>query len=385
MRQDAHEAAEGRRRWRQAAEEALYGPSGFYRRPEGPAGHFRTSVHASSLFAGAVARLLCRVDEALGRPAELAFVDMGAGRGELVTGVLEALPSEVASRARGYAVERADRPAGLNHRIEWCAQPPAGFSGLLFANEWLDNVPLDVAEVDADGVPRLVLVREDGTESLGEPVSGADAEWLARWWPLPENQRPEANEAHQHPEGLRAEIGLPRDAAWASAVATLDRGLAVAVDYSHRADARPPFGTLTGFREGRETAPVPDGSCDITAHVALDACALPGARLLTQRDALHALGVSGGRPPLSLASTDPTAYIRALAGAGEAAELTAPGGLGDFGWLVQPVGIPNPLPEPMSDPLPEPLPGENSPLRRARTDRGAGEALLVDVPDHEEQ
>lgn len=383
MGQDAHEAAGGRRGWRQAAEEALYGPSGFYRRPEGPAGHFRTSVHASPLFAGAVARLLCRVDEALGRPAELAFVDMGAGRGELVTGVLEALPAEVASRARGYAVERADRPTALDHRIEWCAQPPAGVAGLLFANEWLDNVPLDVAEVDVDGVPRLVLVREDGTESLGEPVSGADAEWLARWWPLPGHgpgrQQPEELRApeDQHPEGLRAEIGLPRDAAWASAVATLDRGLAVAVDYAHRADARPPFGTLTGFREGRETEPVPDGSCDITAHVALDACALPGARLLTQRDALRALGVSGGRPPLSLASTDPTAYVRALAGAGEAAELTAPGGLGDFGWLVQPVGIPNPLPDPP--------PGENSPLRRAQTDRRAGEALLVDVPDHEEQ
>ncbi|MGW0650448.1 SAM-dependent methyltransferase, partial [Streptomyces umbrinus] len=32
------------------------------------------------------------------------------------------------------------------------------------------------------------------------------------------------------------------------------------------------------------------------------------------------------------------------AGAGEAAELTARGGLGDFGWLLQPVGIPDPLP-----------------------------------------
>ncbi|MFE9649056.1 SAM-dependent methyltransferase [Streptomyces sp. NPDC006365] len=376
MRQDAHEAAGGRRGWRQAAEEALYGPRGFYRRPEGPAGHFRTSVHASPLFSGAVARLLCRVDKALGRPAELAFVDMGAGRGELVTGVLKALPAEVASRAHGYAVERADRPAALDHRIEWLAEPPSGVTGLLFANEWLDNVPLDVAEVDADGVPRLVLVREDGTESLGEPVSGAEAEWLARWWPLPGHQLPEELRVpeNQHPVGLRAEIGLPRDAAWASAVAGLDRGLAVAVDYAHRADARPPFGTLTGFREGRETAPVPDGSCDITAHVALDSCALPGARLLTQRDALHALGVSGGRPPLSLASTDPTAYVRALAGAGEGAELTAPGGLGDFGWLVQPVGFPNPLPGPP--------PGENSPLQRAR---GARTALLVDVPDHEEQ
>jgi SAM-dependent MidA family methyltransferase len=337
------------RGWRAAAEAALYGPDGFYRRPEGPAGHFRTSVHASPLFAGAVAGLLCRVDEALGRPAELAFVDMAAGRGELVAGVLAALPAEVAARARGYAVEIAGRPARLDHRIEWSAEPPKGITGLLFANEWLDNVPVEVAEVDPAGVPRLVLVREDGRERLGEPVSGPPARWLARWWPLAAE------------EGLRAEIGLPRDHAWAAAVASVERGLAVAVDYAHTADTRPPSGTLTGFREGRQVAPVPDGSCDITAHVALDACALPGGRVVAQRDALACLGITGARPPLSLASTDPAAYVRALAGAGEAAELTARGGLGDFGWLLQPLGIPSGAPD-------APLDG-----------------LLVDVPDHEEQ
>ncbi|KUN95499.1 SAM-dependent methyltransferase [Streptomyces caeruleatus] len=318
--------------WRAAAEAALYGPDGFYRRPEGPAGHFRTSVHASPLFAGAVARLLCRVDEALGRPVSLDFVDMAAGRGELVTGVLAALPAEVAARTRAYAVELADRPGTLDHRIEWLPEPPRRITGLLFANEWLDNVPLEVAEVDSAGVPRLVLVRRDGTERLGEPVAGAESEWLARWWPS-------ASAA----EGTRAEIGLPRDEAWAGAVSALDRGLAVAVDYAHTAATRPAFGTLTGFREGRGTAPVPDGSCDITAHVALDACALPGARLLSQRAALRSLGITGARPPLELASTRPAEYVRALATAGEAAELTASGGLGDFGWLVQRVGIPDVL------------------------------------------
>ncbi|WP_376735148.1 SAM-dependent methyltransferase [Streptomyces broussonetiae] len=315
------------RGWRVAAQEALYGPGGFYRRPEGPGGHFRTSVHASPLFARAVAGLLCRVDAVLGAPDVLDFVDMAAGRGELAAGVLAELPEEVAARTRACAVEVADRPAGLDPRIEWLAEPPRGITGLLFANEWLDNVPVDVAEVDAAGVPRLVEVRDDGAERLGEPVTGAAVRWLARWWPLP-------GEA-----GQRAEIGLPRDEAWEDVVAGVERGLAVAVDYWHTADARPPFGTLTGFRQGRETVPVPDGSCDITAHVALDAAALPGARLLPQRAALHSLGVTGARPPLSLASTNPVAYVRALANAGEAAELTAAGGLGDFGWLLQPVGI----------------------------------------------
>ncbi|MGA5132523.1 SAM-dependent methyltransferase [Streptomyces olivoreticuli] len=319
--------ASGTRTWRAATEAALYGPNGFYRRPEGPAGHFRTSVHASPLYAGAVAELLRRVDAALCHPAELAFTDVGAGRGELLTAVLARTAPELGARLRPYAVERAERPPGIDERITWVSDVPEGVDGLLFANEWLDNVPVDVAETDAEGTARQVLVQEDGEELLGEPVSGADAAWLARWWPL-----------DGAPPGSRAEIGLPRDAAWARAVRGLRSGLAVAVDYAHRHDARPPFGTLTGFREGREVRPAPDGSCDITAHVALDACAGPGSSLLTQRDALHALGVDGSRPPLSLASSDPAAYVRALGAAGEAAELTAPAGLGGFGWLVQPVG-----------------------------------------------
>lgn len=303
--------------WREATERALYGPGGFYLRPEGPAGHFRTSVHASPLFAGAVARLLQDVAAELGG-GEVAFVDMGAGRGELVTGVLAALPAGFPVRA--YAVERAARPAGLDARVAWVAEPPRGVRGLLFANEWLDNVPVDVAEADADGVPRQVLVRPDGTERLGPRVADADARWLERWWPLRE-------------PGARAEVGRARDSAWAGAVSTLAAGLAVAVDYGHTAATRPPFGTLTGFRAGRECPPVPDGTCDITSHVALDACAGPRGELVPQREALTHLGLTSTRPPLALASTDPTAYVRALARAGEAAELLARGGLGDFVWL----------------------------------------------------
>ncbi|MGW8355918.1 SAM-dependent methyltransferase [Streptomyces wedmorensis] len=327
--------------WREATERALYGPGGFYLRPEGPAGHFRTSVHASPLFAGAVARLLHEVAEELGS-SEVDLVDVGAGRGELLTGVLAATAGSGLT-VRPVAVERAGRPAGLDPRITWTDRIPPGVRGLLFANEWLDNVPTDVAEADATGTARYVEVRPDGTERLGPPVSGPDADWLSRWWPLSE-------------PGSRAEIGRPRDQAWALAVASLSAGRAVAVDYAHLHAARPPFGTLTGFRSGREVPPAPDGTCDLTSHVALDACGalpaadgdagrspgaggdsgrLPGAELVTQREALRRLGVSGGRPPLALASTDPAGYVRALASAGEAAELTAPGGLGDFLWLTQ--------------------------------------------------
>lgn len=205
--------------------------------------------------------------------------------------------------------------------------------GLLFANEWLDNVPLEIAERDESGVLRYVEVTGTGEERLGAPLTAADAAWCRRWWPQGDSGA-----------GERVELGGPRDEAWAAAVGALERGLAVAVDYAHRRSDRPVFGTLTGFRDGREVPPVPDGSCDLTAHVALDSVAVPGVHSLwtTQRAALHALGVAGTRPPLAQASSDPAGYLRALAAAGEAAELTASAGLGGFGWLLQAVRMPVP-------------------------------------------
>ena len=308
--------------------EALYGPDGFFTRPgPGPAAHFRTSAHASPLFAGALARLLSTVDSALGRPDPLDVVDMGAGRGELLIALLAAVPPETAARIRATAVELAPAPDNLPARISWTAEPPTGITGLLFATEWLDNVPVDVV---ADG--RYVLA--DG--SAGPPVEPADAEWLDRWWP----------------RGPVAEVGVERDAAWAGAVGCVTRGLALAVDYGHLREDRPAFGTLTGYRDGRQVPPVADGSCDVTAHVAIDSAADAGGRFSTvppgifrQREALRALGIDGARPPLALAHHEPGRYLRELSSASAAAELTDEAGLGDHYWIVQPVGIPLVIPE----------------------------------------
>ena len=106
---------------------------------------------------------------------------------------------------------------------------------------------------------------------------------------------------------------------------------------------------MTGFRSGRAVPPVPDGSCDVTAHVAVDACAEAGraagateTTLLRQRDALHRLGLDGTKPPLELARTDPATYARGLVDASQVAELVDPDGLGAFWWLAQSVGIPLP-------------------------------------------
>jgi SAM-dependent MidA family methyltransferase len=316
-------------------EQALYGERGFYRRGERPAAHFRTSVHASRSYAAALGRLLTEVDTALGRPSRLHLVDVGAGSGELLTQILAAVPG-FAGRLVATAVELAPRPTGLPAEIHWTDAPPAEITGLIIANEWLDNVPLDIVELTPDG-PRLVLVDPaTGAEALGPAPPAADMDWLARWWPLRE-------------VGDRAEVGLARCAAWAAVVTRLRRGVVLAVDYAHSRAGRPPYGTLSGYRDGHVVPAVPDGSCDVTAHVALDACADTGRRagatatlLTSQRAALRRLGVAGVRPALALARSDPRTYLEALCLAGEEAELIDPEGLGGYGWLVQCVGIPLP-------------------------------------------
>lgn len=316
--------------WRQAWESALYGPGGFYLR-EAPAEHFRTSVTASTRLAEAVRALAARVDDALGRPDPFDVVDVGAGRGELLLG----LP-DVPARWRLTAVERAPDPGT---GLLWRADVPV-VTGLLVAHELLDVVPLDVVQ---DG--RLVLVDGAGEERRGPVAPPAVRAWCRRWWPS----------GGAAPE--RVECGLSRDDAWSALVARVDRGLALAVDYGHllrpsgstpsppgQPDA-PEFGgrraTLTGYRGGRAVAPVPDGSCDLTAHVALDsAAAATGSRLLTQRAALRALGVDGALP---VWTGDAAGYAAALERSSQSASLLDPAGLGGFGWLACPVGVPDPL------------------------------------------
>jgi SAM-dependent MidA family methyltransferase len=311
-------------------EEALYGVRGFYRTTGAAARHFRTSVHASRHFAAAMATLLAEVDGGLRRPGRLDVVDMGGGDGRLLCDLHAQLPPHVQQRLRLVVVERGQRPSELPGHIHWAPEAPDGISGLIVANEWLDNVPVDVVEQTANG-PRLVVVEpQTGEERIDGRPAKEDRRWLDRWWPLAET-------------GERAEVGRSRDEGWHELVKRLHRGLAIAADYGHYRHSRPPFGSLTGYRDGRQVLPVPDGSCDLTAHVALDACAqATGSQLTTQRAALRALGVRGARPPYDPAAD--TAYLRELLVASEEAELIDPDGLGGFGWLVHAKGMSVPTP-----------------------------------------
>lgn len=333
--------------WRVAMRTALYGPAGFFVTGAGPAAHFRTSANGSPALGRALLPLVQRIDTALGRPDPFDLVDVGAGGGELLRVLADLAPAELADRLRLTAVELAPRPAGLPAGVRWQDQLPTSVTGLLLATEWLDNVPLDVAAPGPAGWHLVLVDPTTGTESTGGPVDPTDARWLARWWPLPAGLAAGAQgTAAPRSHDVRAEIGTTRDRAWAAAVAALSRGAALTIDYGHLRGNRPLSGTLTGYRAGRRTLPIPDGTRDVTAHVAIDSVAAAGAEqagqpyiLRRQRDALRALGVTGRRPPLALAGTDPTGYVRALATATAEAELIDPAGLGGHWWLLQPVGV----------------------------------------------
>ena len=310
--------------WERAWHEALYGPSGFYRSDAGPAGHFSTATH------GATGAVLARALVAMVHERGLTgVVDVGAGRGELLTHLYAVEPG-----LRLTGVDVVSRPGDLPDEVSWLESPggtllPEGLTGLtdalVVAHEWLDVVPCPVARVDERGVlRRLVVDPRTGDESDGAPLDGHGLRWVEEHWP-------------DHEPGARVEVGLSRDQAWAGLLGRIDTGVALAVDYGHTRANRPAArGTLTAYRRGRETDPVPDGTCDLTAHVAMDS--LDHDELLDQRTALQHLGVRASHPDHALARTEPAVYLRGLERASAAAALLDPNGFGGFLWAVKSVG-----------------------------------------------
>lgn len=335
--------------WRDAWHEALYGPRGFYRRDEGPAGHFATSAQGIPGVAEILAQALVATANDINADV---VVDFACGRGEL----LDMMTLFVAPAVDLVGVDVVPQPAGLSPRVTWVESPGgaavpsfdwlAGRRALVVAHEWLDVVPCTIAEVDDDGRLREVLIEApDGTNDVpadearerlrdelrddeqlndGE-LSVAEAAWAARWWSASE-------------PGERVEIGLSRDEAWANLVAAVAAHAApgsvvLGIDYVVTSDDPPPSGTLTGFRDGGDCSPIPDGSCDLTAHVMLDSLDVDGAT--TQRERLLDLfGDEALQPvPIDLASSDPAAYLERLALRSAFATATSSNGLGAFAWF----------------------------------------------------
>ncbi len=220
-------------------ERALYDPErGFYqsgRGAGGRGGHFITSPEVGPLFGAVVGRMLDRRWEELGHPDPFTVIDAGAGPGTLGRTVARAEPL-CTSALCWVNVERSSAGRAAHTVGRSTATMPEGpITGVIVANELLDNLPLRL--LDADG------------GELGD-------------------RRPDP-EARLTPRQDQA-------CAWlAHALSILDRGTVVVIDYMSTTEvmaARPwPewLRTYRGHRRGDDPWTDP-GTQDITCEVALD-------------------------------------------------------------------------------------------------------------------
>ena len=373
------------RPWRFAWHDALYAERGFYTagpgsvasddpdQPSGPARHFRTSVAVGQGLAAVVSHIVAETRIRLRDLDTIDIIDVGAGDGALLHHLMTAIEDsypDVMERCRFTGVDVHVRPSALDARITWVRglAPDAmqlhmtlPINGVVIAHEWLDNIPCDVIEIGRESQPCVVLVDHDGNETLGPSLwddtacntLGVDAhmsvKWLERWWPSAVPGTFMETSLYDSEAGARAEIGISRDEAISAVAKMINRGTLLVIDYAHdlgrRTSGAWTFGSLAGYRNGRMVDPVPNGNCDITAHVALDSCGaavLEGlaaqgksvsATIQSQRDVMERYGLSTTLPPQALATSDPRAYAQALALASDVRELMDPASLGNFQWL----------------------------------------------------
>ena len=343
---------------------ALYGPGGFFS-SGGGAGRtgrdFITSPEVGPLFGVCVARALDREWHRLGTPDPFVVVEAGAGTGRLAREVLRAepecapalhyvlverspalraemaerLPLEPLTDAFGPAVvgepDESPMPVEGSGPIVSAAEefPAAPFTGVVMANELLDNLAFAVVEWRGTHWDEI-RVGVDGGHFVDVPVRAAET--LARW----------VAEVDV-PVGTRLPVAAGA-VDWIVAVARhLRRGSMILLDYAaewSELAARDGgwLRTYIGHTRGRDPLVAP-GTQDITIDVPIELVRHAAARAglafaeATQADWLQGLGidelVAAGRARWETHAAAPD--LAAIAGrsrASEAAALTDPAGLG---------------------------------------------------------
>ncbi len=211
---------------------ALYAPGlGYYvagNRKFGPSGDFVTAPEVSPLFGRVVARQCAHT---LTQHSPASILEIGAGSGALAEQILsklaeiETLPSSyLILEASPELVERqrerltAALPE-LVDRIDWVADLPSGFDGVIVANEVADALPVERFRIAVEGIEQAFVVTEPDGFAL-------------RWQPATDALRDAVLALGIDLEkGYQSEICLPLKPWLASVLDHLRRGLVLLFDY----------------------------------------------------------------------------------------------------------------------------------------------------------
>jgi SAM-dependent MidA family methyltransferase len=268
---------------------------GYYtrREPFGVAGDFVTAPEISQMFGELIGLWAAEMWHLGGAPAPMRLVELGPGRGTLMTDALRAICKvpEVVGRIEVHLVETSPRLIEIQRArlaecdpIEWHGSPadiPLG-PAIFIANEFFDALPVQhFVRAEKGWCERLVGLDAHGNLAFGlSPLSPSEIRVTA-------------------PEGTIIEIS-PKAREIVGALAGRiagDGGALLLIDYGY-ADTQPGE-TLQGVRNHRFVDPLEaPGECDLTAHVDFAALArqakAAGARVhgpLTQAQFLLALGI----------------------------------------------------------------------------------------------
>ncbi len=312
---------------------ALYGGGGFYTSggQAGRRGDFITSPEVGPLFGAVLARWIDSEWRRLGEPDDFTVFECGAGPGTLARSVISAAPQW---RGRYVAVE-VSAPQRQQHPGAVLSVSDLGdaglgmpVSGVVIANELLDNLPFRLAVFD--GGWREVVVSLGRGSELVESTTAPDSDWS--WLPA----------AARH--GARLPVQLEASTWVADARRRLRQGTVITFDYCTQRTVelvdRPWRDWLRTYRahgRGDHYLRQPGGQ-DITAQVCIDQ--LPPVLVTeSQRDFLRRFGiddlVDDGRRAWAVAAVRPdVAALTMRSRVSEAEALVDPRGLGMFSVLT---------------------------------------------------
>ena len=268
---------------------------GYYmnRDPFGATGDFTTSPEISQMFGELIGLWAAEVWSSMGSPRPVHLIELGPGRGTLMSDALRAARIEPEFRAAldVWLIETSPTLAAMQHEllldcgvaVAWAQslkEIPAG-PAIVIGNEFLDTLPVrQFVRVSGEWRERVVRLNDQGglAYDLGPPE------------PYIRTNAPNGGVLEVNPAGHRFMFEL-------GARLVNQGGAALLIDYGHSVTGL--GDTLQALRAHRYVDPLAaPGDCDLTAHVDFAAMArsasATGAAVygpIDQGDFLRAIGI----------------------------------------------------------------------------------------------